>query len=177
MSADHPNTLEAFTKNNNIKHLLLSDFRRQMLPTYGAMVTDEKSPIYRYAKRAYFILDRQGTVRWMKIQANALDLLKPEEVLKALKEVGSLSDASSSRASSRRCSRHRLWRRGRTSRRCGSSPMSLRSRRRLFPFRISRGKPSTWRTSGAKWSSSSSGRPGDWIAGRSYLPSTSSTPN
>ena len=89
VSADHPATLEAFTKNNNIKHLLLSDFRRQMLPGYGAMVTDEKSPIYRYAKRAYFILDRQGTVRWMKIQANALDLLKPEEVLKALKESGS----------------------------------------------------------------------------------------
>ena len=89
VSADHPATLEAFTKNNNIKHLLLSDFRRQMLPAYGAMVTDEKSPIYRYAKRAYFVLDRQGVVRWTKIQANALDLLKPEEVLKALKEVGS----------------------------------------------------------------------------------------
>ena len=88
VSADHPATLEAFTKNNNIKHLLLSDFRRQMLPAYGAMVTDEKSPIYRYAKRAYFVLDRQGTVRWMKIQANALDLLKPEEVLKAVKESG-----------------------------------------------------------------------------------------
>jgi peroxiredoxin len=51
-------------------------------------VTDEKSPIYRYAKRAYFILDRQGTVKWAKVQANALDLLKPEEVLKALKESG-----------------------------------------------------------------------------------------
>ena len=89
VSADHPATLDAFTKNNGIKHLLLSDFRRQMLPAYGAMVTDEKSPIYRYAKRAYFVLDRQGVVRWTKIQANALDLLKPEEVLKALKESGS----------------------------------------------------------------------------------------
>ena len=89
VSADHPATLEAFTKNNSIKHLLLSDFRRQMLPAYGAMVTDEKSPIYRYAKRAYFVLDRQGVVRWAKIQANPLDLLKPEEVLNAVKEVGS----------------------------------------------------------------------------------------
>ena len=88
VSADHAATLEAFTKVNNIKHLLLSDFRRQMLPAYGAMVTDEKSPIYRYAKRAYFILDKQGTVRWAKIQANPLDLLKAEDVLKALKESG-----------------------------------------------------------------------------------------
>ncbi len=88
VSADHAATLEAFTKANNIKHLLLSDFRRQMLPAYGAMVTDEKSPIYRYAKRAYFVLDRNGVVRYERIQTNALDLLKPEEVLKALKESG-----------------------------------------------------------------------------------------
>ena len=88
VSADHAGTLEAFTKNNNTKHLLLADFRRQMLPAYGAMVTDEKHPLYRYGKRAYFILDRQGIVRYIKIQDNALDLLKPEEVLKALKESG-----------------------------------------------------------------------------------------
>ncbi len=87
VSADIGATLEAFTTQHNIKHLLLSDFRRQMLPAYGAMVTDEKSPIYRYAKRSYFILDRNGVVRWMKIQDNALDLLKPEEVLQALRQV------------------------------------------------------------------------------------------
>jgi peroxiredoxin len=88
VSADHPATLEAFTKQNGVKHLLLSDFRRTMLATYDAMVTDEKSPIYRYAKRAYFILDRQGIVRYVKVQANPLDLLKPEDMLKALKEFG-----------------------------------------------------------------------------------------
>jgi peroxiredoxin len=59
-----------------------------MLPEYGAMVTDEKSPIYRYAKRAYFVIDRQGIVRFAKVQENALDLLKPEEVLTALKGSG-----------------------------------------------------------------------------------------
>jgi hypothetical protein len=42
------------------------------------MVTDEKSPIYRYAKRAYFILDRNGVVRYARVQANPLDLLKAE---------------------------------------------------------------------------------------------------
>jgi peroxiredoxin len=88
VSADHAATLEAFSKANGIKHLLLSDFRRQMLPAWGAMVTDEKSPIYRYAKRAYFILDKNGVVRWVKVQANALDLLESEEVLKALKASG-----------------------------------------------------------------------------------------
>ncbi len=88
MSADHAATLQAFTDTFKIRHLLPSDFRRQMLPAYGAMVTDEKSPIYRYAKRAYFIIDRQGIVRYAKVMDNALDLLKPEDILKALKESG-----------------------------------------------------------------------------------------
>ena len=88
VSADHAATLEAFTKQNNIKHLLLSDFRRQVLPTYDTLVTVEKSPIYRYAKRTYFVIDRSGTVRYVKIQDNPLDLLDPGEVLKALKESG-----------------------------------------------------------------------------------------
>ena len=88
MSADHAATLKAFSEANSVKHLLLSDFRRQMLPAYGAMVTDEKSPIFRYAKRAFFIIDKAGTVRFLKIHDNALDLLKPEELLKALKESG-----------------------------------------------------------------------------------------
>ncbi len=88
VSADAGATLQAFTKANDIHFLLLADFRRQMLPAYDAMVTDEKSPIYRYAKRAYFILDRQGIVRYVKVQDNPLDLLVPEQVLKALKESG-----------------------------------------------------------------------------------------
>jgi peroxiredoxin len=88
VSADHVATLEAFTKQNGVRHLLLSDFRRQMLPAYDALVTDDKSPIYRYAKRAYFVIDRTGTIRFVKVQANPLDLLDPEEVLKALKESG-----------------------------------------------------------------------------------------
>ena len=88
VSADHAATLEAFAKQNNLHHLLLSDFRRTMLPAYGALVTEEASPIYRYARRAYFVIDREGVVRYQKIQANALDLLDPQEVLKALKDSG-----------------------------------------------------------------------------------------
>jgi peroxiredoxin len=89
VSVDGPETLEAFTKSNKIKHLLLSDARRQMLPAYGVLVTDKKSPIHGFAKRAYFVVDRQGIVRWMKVQDNPLDLLKQDEVLQALKKFGS----------------------------------------------------------------------------------------
>jgi peroxiredoxin len=88
VSADHAATLEAFSKQQNLKHLLLSDFRRQMLPAYDAMVTDDKSPVFRYAKRAYFVIDKNGVVRWAKVQQNMLDLLDPQEVLKGLRESG-----------------------------------------------------------------------------------------
>ena len=88
VSADHVATLDAFSKQNNVKHLLLSDFRRQMLPSYDALEKNEQSPIYRYAKRAYFVIDKNGVVRYVKVQTNPLDLLKAEEVLKALKESG-----------------------------------------------------------------------------------------
>jgi peroxiredoxin len=88
ISADHAATLDAFSKQQNLKHLVLSDFRRQVLPAYGALVTDEKSPIFRYAKRAYFVIDKNGVVKWAKVQENALDLLDPAEVLKALRESG-----------------------------------------------------------------------------------------
>ena len=86
ISADHAATLEAFAKQNGTKHLLLSDFRRTMLPAWGALETNEQSPIFRYAKRAYWVVDRQGVVRYQKIQTNPLDLLNPDEVLKAYKD-------------------------------------------------------------------------------------------
>ena len=88
ISADHAATLDAFSKQQGLKHLLLSDFRRQMLPAYGALEMNEASPIYRYAKRAYYVIDRQGVVRYVKVQQNPLELLKPEEVLQALKDSG-----------------------------------------------------------------------------------------
>jgi peroxiredoxin len=88
VSADPVAKLDDFTKKNTIKHQILSDFGRKMLPAYGVMVTDQKSPMYRLAKRAYFILDRHGIVRFVRVQASPLDLLKTEEVLKALKGLG-----------------------------------------------------------------------------------------
>lgn len=88
VSADAFQTLNAFAKTNNIHHLLLADLRRQMLPKYDAMITDEKHPLYRYPKRAYFILDKSGIVKYVKVMDNPTKILMPEEVLTAIKEAG-----------------------------------------------------------------------------------------
>ncbi len=55
---------------------------------YGALETNEQSPVYRYAKRAYFIIDKTGTVKYVKIMDSPLNLLSADEVLKALKDSG-----------------------------------------------------------------------------------------
>ena len=85
VSTDHHLALAAWQRDQSSKQLLLSDFRRQMLPAYGAMQTNEASPVFRYAKRAYFIVDKTGTVKFVKVMENPLDLLDPAEVLKAVK--------------------------------------------------------------------------------------------
>jgi peroxiredoxin len=85
ISTDHHLALAAWQKEHKSKQLLLSDFRRQMLPAYGAMETNEASPVYRYAKRAYFIVDKSGTIKFVKVMDSGLNLLDPAEVLAAVK--------------------------------------------------------------------------------------------
>ena len=52
VSSDHAATLDAFVKQQGVKHL----------PQYDALETNEQSPIFRYSKCAYFVIDREGVV-------------------------------------------------------------------------------------------------------------------
>ncbi len=95
VSTDPAPSLAAWQKENNAggKQILLSDFprpRRQMLTAYGALETNEQSPVYRYAKRAYYIIDKTGTVKYVKIMDSPLGLLSADEVLTALKGSGAM---------------------------------------------------------------------------------------
>jgi peroxiredoxin len=85
VSTDHYLALNAWKKDQNSKQVLLSDFQRKMLPAFGAMEMNEASPVYRYAKRAYFIIDKTGTVKYVKVMDSPLNLLEPAEVLAAVK--------------------------------------------------------------------------------------------
>jgi hypothetical protein len=74
VSTDPGPSLAAWQKENNAggKQILLSDFhRRQMLTAYGALETNAQSPVYRYAKRAYFIIDKAGMVKYVKVAPGA----------------------------------------------------------------------------------------------------------
>jgi peroxiredoxin len=84
MSTDAAPALVAWAKELQLKHTLVSDFRRQVIGKYDAMVTDEKHPLHRYGKRAYFVVDKNGVVKFMKVMDNPLNLLEPDEVLAAV---------------------------------------------------------------------------------------------
>jgi peroxiredoxin len=88
ISTDAPQALHAWSKELSLHHPLLGDFRRQVLPQYGALVTDEKSPIFQRGKRAYYVIDKHGVVKYMKVMDNPLDLVEPSDLLAAVKAAG-----------------------------------------------------------------------------------------
>lgn len=84
ISTDFVPVSQAWSEKLGLTFPLLSDFPRTTLETYGFLNTDPKSRLYRYAKRAYVIIDRTGTVRYKKVLENARELVTNDELLAEL---------------------------------------------------------------------------------------------
>jgi peroxiredoxin len=65
----------------------LSDFSRDTVKTYGVMYDDPKEARFRMAKRAYFVIDKQGIIRYQHVMAEARHLLDPEEIFNTVKTI------------------------------------------------------------------------------------------
>ncbi len=63
---------------------LISDLARTTLESYGFLDTDPKSRLYRYAKRAYAVIDKSGTVRYKKVLDSPKDLVTDDDLLAVL---------------------------------------------------------------------------------------------
>ncbi|PYN32833.1 MAG: alkyl hydroperoxide reductase [Candidatus Rokuibacteriota bacterium] len=81
ISTDFPMTNAAWAEKLGLSFPLISDFPRQTLEVYGMLDTDPKSRLYRYAKRAYVIIDKAGVVRYKKVLDNPRDLVPNDELL------------------------------------------------------------------------------------------------
>ena len=66
---------------------LLDDFSLDVVQKYGVMDTNPDSVYFRYAKRAYFIIDKQGVIRYIHVMETPGHLLANEELLAALAHV------------------------------------------------------------------------------------------
>jgi len=84
ISTDFPPATAAWSEKLGLTFPLVSDFSRQTLEAYDFLDADPKSRLYRYAKRAYVIIDKAGIVRYKKILDNPRDLLPNDELLAEL---------------------------------------------------------------------------------------------
>jgi peroxiredoxin len=77
-------TNTAWSEKMGITFPLVSDFERKTLEAYGILDTNPQSRLYRYARRAYLIIDKTGIVRYKKILDNPRELVSNDELLAEL---------------------------------------------------------------------------------------------
>lgn len=76
ISVDSTYSLKEYKAKYGMKVDLLSDFKREVSRRYGVLL-DERF----FSKRAYFLLDRDATVRWAHIEENPSHKRTNEEIL------------------------------------------------------------------------------------------------
>lgn len=55
---------QAFAKDLDVKFPLLSDFNREVIPNYAGFYDNALGLLKEAGRRAVFVLDRDGVVRW-----------------------------------------------------------------------------------------------------------------
>ncbi len=87
VSVDVIGALEAFAEKLGLTYPLLSDFSRDTVKKYGVMYDDPNSAYFRMAQRAYFVIDKQGIIRYRHVMAEAGHMLDAEEIFTTVKNI------------------------------------------------------------------------------------------
>ncbi len=80
ISVDSTPSLKEFKKKLQMKTELLSDFKRDVSRAYGVLNEDRF-----YSNRAYFLVDKEGRIRWSHVEANNSERRDNSEILAAIK--------------------------------------------------------------------------------------------
>ena len=80
ISVDSTASLREFKQKLQMKTELLSDFKRDISRAYGVL-NEERF----YSNRAYFLIDKEGLVRWSHIEAKNGERRDNSEILAAIK--------------------------------------------------------------------------------------------
>jgi peroxiredoxin len=83
ISVDATPSLKEFKNKLEMKSDLLSDFKRDISRSYGVLDVDRF-----YSKRAYFLIDKEGKVRWAHIESNNGQRRENSEILAAVSQLG-----------------------------------------------------------------------------------------
>lgn len=82
ISVDSVPTLKEFKAKYQMRHDLLSDFKREVSKAYGTLLDDKF-----FASRSYFLIDKQGVLRWMHTEAQLGDRREDAELLRAIRSM------------------------------------------------------------------------------------------
>lgn len=83
VSVDSTLSLKEFKKKEGIKADMLSDFKREASMAYGVLL-----PEHFFANRAYFLIDKQGIVRWAHVEENPSKRRENAEILREIAKLG-----------------------------------------------------------------------------------------
>jgi glutaredoxin-dependent peroxiredoxin len=87
VSVDVPGALQAFAEKLGLTYPLLSDFSRDTVKKYGVMFDNPNEARFRMAKRAYFVIDKQGIIRYKQIMDDSGHLLDSEDIYNTVKTI------------------------------------------------------------------------------------------
>ena len=79
-SVDAVPSLKEFKNKLQMKTELLSDFKREISRAYGVL-NEERF----FSNRAYFLIDKEGLVRWAHVEGNNSQKRENSEILAAIK--------------------------------------------------------------------------------------------
>ena len=80
ISVDSTATLGEFRKQLGIQAAMASDFKREVSRKYGVLLEERF-----FSNRAYFLIDRDGVVRWAHVEANPSQKRENREILEQVR--------------------------------------------------------------------------------------------
>ncbi|GIX47944.1 MAG: peroxiredoxin [Candidatus Tectimicrobiota bacterium] len=86
ISVDSPFALKQWKEKENLNFTLLSDFNREVVKAYGAQY-DQLLGFKGVAKRAAFVIDKEGKVRYAEVLEDARQLPNFEKIQETLRSL------------------------------------------------------------------------------------------
>lgn len=82
LSVDSTPTLKEFKSKYSLRSDFLSDFKREVARLYGVLIEDRF-----YANRAYFLIDKEGVLRWVHVEDNPSEKRSNAELLEQIQQL------------------------------------------------------------------------------------------
>jgi peroxiredoxin len=83
LSVDSTPTLKEYKSKYSFKSDFLSDFKRDVARKYGVLIEDRF-----YSNRAYFLIDKTGTLRWVHVEEHPGQKRSNAELLAEIAKLG-----------------------------------------------------------------------------------------